>query len=159
MSYKRRRACIQPSRSVHRETTAPVWCAGPRCDGAPAVVHRPGPRPSFARSTVVVVADSAFRELTSRRGCVAGAAWLTLCSMTQRTTAAQLRAQAEEELRPLGQRRVQLVTELETLNEELRPLVIRAVEAGVSYRRVGELTGLSRNTVGGWWRLAEEAQR
>lgn len=65
-------------------------------------------------------------------------------------TPAQLRAAAEDALRPLGQERIRLVTRLEEIDAELKPLVARALEAEVSERRIGQLTALARGTVRSW---------
>ncbi|MER7483125.1 hypothetical protein ABTX60_36720 [Streptomyces sp. NPDC126510] len=59
-------------------------------------------------------------------------------------TPAMLRAQAEEALRPVAQRRVRLLEELLACEAELKPLVRRAVEVEISYRRITSLSGLSR---------------
>jgi hypothetical protein len=73
--------------------------------------------------------------------------------MTQ--TPAQLRAQAEAELKPLGQRRIRLLAQLDDVETELRPLVVHAVTMEVSYRRIYELTGVSPNTAAAWRRKAD----
>jgi DNA-directed RNA polymerase specialized sigma24 family protein len=44
---------------------------------------------------------------------------------------------------------------LERLDTRLRPLILEAVAAGVPYRRIAELTGVSRATVARW---AEDAE-
>jgi DNA-directed RNA polymerase specialized sigma24 family protein len=49
-----------------------------------------------------------------------------------------------------GQRRLLLLEELEEVDKSLRPLVTAAVRAGLPYRRIAELTGVSRATVGRW---------
>jgi hypothetical protein len=69
--------------------------------------------------------------------------------MTQQTPA-QLRATAEAALKPLGQRRIKLLAQLEELEQELRPLVAKAVEMEVPYRRINELTAVSPNTARAW---------
>jgi len=71
-------------------------------------------------------------------------------------TPRMLRERAENELRPVAQRRVRLLAELEEVERELRPLVQRAVAAEVSYRRISALSGLSPNTIRAWSRTAEE---
>jgi DNA-directed RNA polymerase specialized sigma24 family protein len=43
-----------------------------------------------------------------------------------------------------------MTSDLLTLNQRLRPLVIRAAVAGVPYRRIAELTGISHATVARW---------
>lgn len=65
-------------------------------------------------------------------------------------TPAQLRAAAEDALRPLGQERIRLLARLEEIDAQLRPLVVRALEAEVSERRIGQLTALARGTVRSW---------
>jgi len=72
--------------------------------------------------------------------------------VTNDVTPAQLRAQAEEELRPLGQRRIRLLTELEELESQLRPIVRKAVRAEVSQRKISVMTALSTTTIGKWSR-------
>ncbi|KOG25967.1 hypothetical protein ADK35_08050 [Streptomyces viridochromogenes] len=74
--------------------------------------------------------------------------------MTQQTPA-QLRAQAEEALKPLGQKRIKLLAQLEALEVELRPLVVEAVRMEVPYRRINELTAVSPNTATAWRRKAD----
>ncbi|MEU2571771.1 MULTISPECIES: hypothetical protein [Streptomyces] len=70
--------------------------------------------------------------------------------MQQHTTPAQIRAAAEEQIRPLGEKRKRLMAELEELDRELRPLVVHAIRNEVTYRRVQEITGLSPNTSRTW---------
>jgi hypothetical protein len=65
-------------------------------------------------------------------------------------TPAQLRAAAEDELRPVAQRRVKLLADLEEAEKELRPLVGKALRAEVSYRRITALSGLSAATIRAW---------
>ena len=67
--------------------------------------------------------------------------------MTENVTPAQLRALAEDELRPVAQRRVRILADLEECETELRPLVRKAVRAEVSYRRISALSGLSPATI------------
>jgi hypothetical protein len=69
--------------------------------------------------------------------------------MTQKTPA-QLRAEAEEALKPLGQKRIRLLAQLEQLDSELRPLVAQAVVMEVPYRRINELTAVAPNTARAW---------
>jgi hypothetical protein len=69
--------------------------------------------------------------------------------MTQQTPA-QLRAAAEEALKPLGQKRIRLLAQLEAVEAELRPLVARAVTMEVPYRRINELTAVASNTARAW---------
>lgn len=66
---------------------------------------------------------------------------------TDTPTPAELREQAEERLIPRGERRKQLVAQLEELDEELRPDVLAARRAEVSLRRIHALTGISPNTI------------
>jgi DNA-directed RNA polymerase specialized sigma24 family protein len=60
------------------------------------------------------------------------------------------RAQAVNALSEPGQQRIQLNADLLALDQRLRPLVIRAAVAGVPYRRIAELTGISHATVARW---------
>ncbi|MEU3438516.1 hypothetical protein [Streptomyces sp. NPDC006863] len=69
--------------------------------------------------------------------------------MTQQTPA-QLRANAEAALKPLGQRRIKLLAQLEELELELRPLIATAVAMEVPYRRITELTAVASNTARKW---------
>lgn len=69
--------------------------------------------------------------------------------MTQKTPA-QLRAEAEEAITPLGQRRIKLLAQLEELDAELRPLISTAVEMEVPYRRINQLTAIAPNTARAW---------
>lgn len=75
--------------------------------------------------------------------------------MTQQTPA-QLRAQAEEALKPLGQKRIKLLAQLEEVEAELRPLIVTAVRMEVPFRRINELTAVSPNTSAAWRRKADE---
>ncbi|OEJ93119.1 hypothetical protein [Streptomyces thermolilacinus] len=74
--------------------------------------------------------------------------------MTQMTPA-QLRADAEEALTPLGRRRIRLLAQLEEIDAELRPLIQRARAVEVPIRRIAELTAVSPNTVRAWTKDAE----
>ncbi|MGW5527433.1 hypothetical protein [Streptomyces xanthochromogenes] len=49
-----------------------------------------------------------------------------------------------------GEQRLRLVAELERVDAVLRPLVAQAVDVGVPYRRIAELTSISRATVARW---------
>ena len=60
------------------------------------------------------------------------------------------RAQAVHGLSEPGQQRMRLTADLLALDLRLRPLVIRAAVAGVPYRRIAELTGISHATVARW---------
>ncbi|WP_340564516.1 hypothetical protein [Streptomyces sp. GSL17-111] len=67
-------------------------------------------------------------------------------------TPAELRAQAEAELKPIGQKRIKLLAQLEALDAELRPVLVEAVRMEVPLRRIYELTGVSPNTSRAWRR-------
>ncbi|MFD9691311.1 hypothetical protein ACFWXO_36755 [Kitasatospora sp. NPDC059088] len=69
--------------------------------------------------------------------------------MTQRTPA-QLRADAEAKLSGPGSRRIQLQSDLDTVDQELLPLVAEARAMEVPIRRITELTGLAPNTIRAW---------
>ncbi|MFI2207664.1 hypothetical protein ACH47Z_44885 [Streptomyces sp. NPDC020192] len=69
--------------------------------------------------------------------------------MTQKTPA-QLRAEAEKAITPLGQKRVRLLAQLEEIDRDLRPLVAEAVRMEVPYRRINELTAVAPNTARAW---------
>jgi hypothetical protein len=69
--------------------------------------------------------------------------------MTQKTPA-ELRADAEAALKPLGQKRIKLLAQLEAVEEELRPLIAQAVRMEVPYRRITELSAVSPNTARAW---------
>lgn len=69
--------------------------------------------------------------------------------MTQQTPA-QLRAEAEAALTPLGQQRIRLLAKLEEVEKQLRPLVAAAVAMEVPYRRINELTAVAPNTARAW---------
>ncbi|MFB6670718.1 hypothetical protein ACFCV3_42680 [Kribbella sp. NPDC056345] len=73
--------------------------------------------------------------------------------MTQ--TPAQLRAQAEAALKPLGAKRIRLLAQLEQLDAEIRPVIVEAVRMEVPYRRIRDLTGVSPNTSAAWRKAAE----
>jgi hypothetical protein len=69
--------------------------------------------------------------------------------MTQKTPA-QLRAEAEKAITPLGQKRVRLLAQLEEIDRDLRPLIAEAVRMEVPYRRINELTAVAPNTARAW---------
>ena len=69
--------------------------------------------------------------------------------MTQKTPA-QLRAEAEKAIAPLGQKRIRLLTQLEEIDRDLRPLIAEAVRIEVPYRRINELTAVAPNTARAW---------
>lgn len=69
--------------------------------------------------------------------------------MTQMTPA-QLRAEAEKAITPLGQRRIKVLAQLDAIDAELRPLIARAVEVEVPFRRINELTAVAPNTARAW---------
>lgn len=71
--------------------------------------------------------------------------------MTQKTPA-QLRADAEAAIRPLGQKRITLLGQLEEIDAELRPLIQSARSVEVPLRRIAELTAVAPNTVRAWTR-------
>lgn len=71
--------------------------------------------------------------------------------MAQKTPA-QLRADAEAALRGPGQRRIDLLTQLEEVDAGLRPLIRAAREMEVPIRRITELTAVAPNTVRAWSR-------
>ncbi|MFF4604001.1 helix-turn-helix domain-containing protein [Streptomyces sp. NPDC001339] len=71
------------------------------------------------------------------------------------STPEDARAQAVRQLMEPGEERVRLSAELERLDAKLRPLILEAIEAGVPYRRVAELTGISRATVARWGKGGE----
>lgn len=60
------------------------------------------------------------------------------------------RAAAVRRLVDPGQRRRHLAEQLEQIDGVLRPVVLEAIDAGVPYRRIAELTGISRATVSRW---------
>jgi hypothetical protein len=75
--------------------------------------------------------------------------------MTQRkmrATPAELRAAAEAELTPIGERYRRLLAELEDVKRELRPAVVAAVNVELPLRRIKELTGVTPNTASKWHR-------
>jgi len=67
-----------------------------------------------------------------------------------RATPKELRAAAEAELAPIGERRRALLAELADLERELRPAVVAAVEVELPLRRIGELAGIAPNTARRW---------
>ncbi|WP_409237366.1 helix-turn-helix domain-containing protein [Streptomyces sp. PA5.6] len=69
---------------------------------------------------------------------------------TRTGTPEDARAKAVRELMSPGAQRLRLVGELGRLDAALRPLVVQAVHAGVPYRRIAELTNISRATVARW---------
>lgn len=73
--------------------------------------------------------------------------------MTQKTPA-ELRADAEAALKPLGQRRIKLLAQLEEIDREMRPLIAEAVRMEVPYRRINELSAVSPNTARAWAKKA-----
>lgn len=74
---------------------------------------------------------------------------VNLTRMTQKTPA-QLRADAEATLRGPGQRRIELLAQLDELDKELRPLIAAARVVEVPIRRITEITAVSPNTVRAW---------
>lgn len=69
--------------------------------------------------------------------------------MTQnrKTTPADLRAAAEAELTPLGEKRREAVAKLAEIDAELLPVLRSALDAEVPIRRIAEITGLAYNTI------------
>jgi DNA-directed RNA polymerase specialized sigma24 family protein len=65
-------------------------------------------------------------------------------------TPEEARASAARSLAEPGRERLRLVARLEEVDKSIRPLVAQAVAAGLPYRRIAELTGVSRATVGRW---------
>ena len=76
--------------------------------------------------------------------------------MTQKTPA-QMRAEAHEALKPLGQKRIRLLAQLEELDAQLRPLVAQAVAVEVPFRAITETTAVAANTARAWHRKAQTA--
>lgn len=74
--------------------------------------------------------------------------------MTQQTPA-QLRATAEAALKPLGSKRIKIKTQLDEVEEQLRPLVVEAIRMEVPYRRITALTGVASNTARAWSKAAQ----
>jgi hypothetical protein len=72
---------------------------------------------------------------------------LTLKRMTDETAE---RAEAERALEAPGARRIKAKAELRKADEALKPVVLRAVRAGVPIRRIAAMTGLTTNTVLLW---------
>jgi hypothetical protein len=68
------------------------------------------------------------------------------------TTPSQLRAQAEVDLKTLGQKRIKVLAQLEEIDKQLKPKIARAVEMEVPYRRITELTAVASNTARAWAR-------
>lgn len=62
------------------------------------------------------------------------------------------KAEADRALDTPGARRIAAKNELRRADEALKPLVFRAVKAGVSIRRIAEKTGLATTTVMLWGR-------
>ncbi|WP_344535938.1 hypothetical protein, partial [Streptomyces albiaxialis] len=69
--------------------------------------------------------------------------------MTQKTPA-QIRAEAEAEMEPLGAERLRLLAELEKIDGRLKPKILKARTLEVSLRRITTLTGVAPNTVRAW---------
>lgn len=70
--------------------------------------------------------------------------------MTRNSTPAELRAAAEEKLKPLGSQRIQQKQALDQTTADIRPLVLRALACEVTHRRIQTLTGLSSGTIQSW---------
>lgn len=69
--------------------------------------------------------------------------------MTQKTPA-ELRADAEKALTPVGRKRIRLLAQLDEVDEELRPLIEAARRVELPIRRITELTAVAPNTVRAW---------
>jgi hypothetical protein len=69
-----------------------------------------------------------------------------------RATPAELRAAAEAELTPIGERYRRLLAELEDVKRELRPAVVAAVNVELPLRRIKELTTITPPTASKWHR-------
>ena len=67
-----------------------------------------------------------------------------------RATPAELRAAAEAELAPIGEKRRRLLAQLADIERELHPAVVAAVDVELPLRRIAALTGLSPNTARKW---------
>jgi hypothetical protein len=74
-------------------------------------------------------------------------------------TAKQLREQSIRELTEPGQRRRALMDQLAEVDQEIRPLVIRAVDNGVPQRTITQLTGVAGATIRSWYRAAQQTSR
>ncbi|WP_161983197.1 hypothetical protein [Candidatus Frankia alpina] len=61
-----------------------------------------------------------------------------------------MRAEVEQVIRPIGRERRELLSRLNEIDKELRPLVLAALEVEISVARLGGLTGLARNTISAW---------
>ena len=72
--------------------------------------------------------------------------------MTSEPLIEQRRADALAALIEPGRQRRAATTSTRTADETLHPLVIAAVDAGCSYRRIRDVTGLSLDTIGTWAR-------
>ncbi len=71
-------------------------------------------------------------------------------------TPEEIRAEAVAALMTPGEERRALVARVAELDAALRPLIRQAVEVGVPQPRIGEITGLARNTIRAWSRAADE---
>ncbi|MFG2738450.1 hypothetical protein ACGFX7_26960 [Streptomyces harbinensis] len=65
-------------------------------------------------------------------------------------TPAQMRAQAEAALKPLGSKRIKLLAQIEEIDAQLKPLVRSARDVEVPFRRIAEITGVAPNTARAW---------
>jgi hypothetical protein len=70
--------------------------------------------------------------------------------MTSNVTPEQLRADAVEALKEPGRRRLELLKQIASVDDELKPLISRAREVEVAFTRITELTGVAPNTVRSW---------
>jgi len=71
-------------------------------------------------------------------------------------TPEEIRAEAVAALAAPGAERRELTARVAEIDATLRPLVRKAVEAGVPQPRIGELTGLARGTIRAWSRNPAE---
>ena len=73
--------------------------------------------------------------------------WSMLYHVANEISPADIRAAALGALSEPGERRRRLLAELAQVEEELRPLIARAVRAEVPHRQIQEVTGISRPTI------------
>jgi hypothetical protein len=70
--------------------------------------------------------------------------------VTETPTPQELRTAATDALRPLGERRLELLKELAKVDAELKPLVKTAIANEVSLRTIHSITGLATGTATQW---------
>jgi hypothetical protein len=68
------------------------------------------------------------------------------------TDEAAEKVEAERALRAPGERRLRAKEELRRADDELRPVVVKAMKANLPIRRIAEMTGLATTTVMLWGR-------